>query len=141
MPSTFTVQVASPESVCFEREVVSLVAPAAEGYLGIMANHAPLVAELQPGELRVTDADGAEELLAISGGFLSVSGNTAVVLADSAEVASEIDPDRAKAAEERARERLARLFEEATEDKVDAERARAALLRAINRLSIAGKRP
>ncbi len=139
MANTFTVQIASPERVCFEREVVSLRAPAYDGYLGVMANHAPMVAELQVGALKLVDADGAEELVAVSGGFLSVSDNTAIVLADSAEAAVDIDAARAQESHQRARERLAGLTEEANEARVDSERARAALVRAVNRIAVAGK--
>ncbi|HJN16407.1 MAG TPA: ATP synthase F1 subunit epsilon [Armatimonadota bacterium] len=141
MASTFTVQIASPERVCLEREVASLTAPAYDGYLGVMANHAPMVAELRVGEVRLVDADGAEELVAVSGGFLSVSDNTAVVLADSAEVATDIDQERAQEAKKRARERLAGNGDNQDSDAVDSERARCALVRAINRLTVVGKRP
>jgi len=138
MPKPFTVQIASPERVCFEREVTSLVAPGYDGYLGVMANHAPMVAELLTGTLTLTTPDGEEQEVAVSGGFLSVADNRVIVLADTAEVARDIDLDRAQAAERRARERLKRL---SGEKRVDAERARAALVRAVNRLTVARKRP
>jgi F-type H+-transporting ATPase subunit epsilon len=141
MANTFTVQIATPEHVVLEREIVSLVAPAYDGYLGVKANHAPLAAELQIGELALTDPDGTQEVLAVSGGFLAVSGNVATILADAAEAAPEIDLGRAEAAEARARERLDQLRDPSARKQIDPERARAALLRAVNRLTIAHKRP
>jgi F-type H+-transporting ATPase subunit epsilon len=141
MPSAFTLQIATPERVALEREVISLVAPAYDGYLGVMANHAPLVAELRVGALHLTDSEGDPEVVALSGGFLSVLDNVAIVLADAAEEAADIDVERARAAEQRARERLQRLHDQRDERPVDAERARYALIRATNRLSVARKRP
>ncbi len=141
MPNAFTVQIATPERVVLEREVVSLIAPAFDGYLGVKAHHAPLAAELRVGELSLTDPDGKQESLAVSGGFLAVSGNVATILADAAEPAAEIDLARAEAAEARARERLSKLREPGTRRNVDEERARMALVRAANRLNVARKRP
>ncbi|MBM3500940.1 MAG: ATP synthase F1 subunit epsilon [Armatimonadetes bacterium] len=141
MANAFTIQIATPERVVLEREVTSLVAPAFDGYLGIMAHHAPLAAELKAGELVLTDPDGKQEALAVAGGFLAVSGNVATVLADAAEAAGEIDLARAEAAEARARERLARLRRPGGRQEVDEERARTALVRATNRLTVGRKRP
>jgi F-type H+-transporting ATPase subunit epsilon len=141
MANAFTVQIATPERVVLEREVVSLIAPAYDGYLGIKAHHAPLAAELQVGELTLTSPDGLGETLAVAGGFLAVSGNVATILADSAEAAGEIDLSRAEAAEQRAKERLARLRDPAARQEIDETRARAALVRASNRLTVARKQP
>ncbi len=115
-----------------EAEVVSIVAPGAEGYLGILAHHAPLITALIPGKLTVKGADHGEAIYAISGGFLEVSDNRAVILADSLEAAGEIDVERAKQARERA---AARLREH--DEKIDTARAEAALERAINRIRVA----
>ena len=139
MPHTFTLQIATPERVVVEEEVVSLVAPAYDGYLGVMAYHAPLVAELRVGALAVTRPDGKRELLAVGGGILSVKDNVALVLADSAEPATEIDLERARAAERRARERLALAKSVAEREGVDVDRAHAALQRAINRVRTASR--
>jgi len=139
MTSTFALQIVTPERVVLEREVVSVVLPAHGGYLGVMARHAPLVAELKTGAITTTDPQGEKQVLAVTGGILSVSDNLATVLADAAELASEIDLDRAEEARTRARERLAAQAE--TKASVNADRARAALVRATNRLRVAGKRP
>jgi F-type H+-transporting ATPase subunit epsilon len=127
MARTFKLQIATPERVVAEEEVVALVAPAFDGYLGVMARHAPMVAELDIGAMRVTRPDGRRELLAVSGGLLSVADNVALVLVEAAEAAAEIDVERAQAA--------------AAREGVDVDRARAAIARAANRVRVASRRP
>lgn len=130
---TFNLEVITPDRVVLSDDtVVSVVAPGSEGYLGVMANHAPLMTELKVGKLDFRRADGTTGVMAISGGFLEVFENKVSVLAESAELAQEIDVDRAEQAVKRAEERLA-----AAGPDVDAARAQAALQRAINRLHIA----
>ena len=128
----FKLSVVTPEKVVFEQEVRSIIAPGSEGYLGVLSNHAPLITALIPGKLSVEDSAGNESIYSLSGGFLEVSKNIAVVLADAIEKPEEIDKDRAKRAEERARQRLSHR----TRD-IDVERAEAALARALNRQKIA----
>lgn len=136
MAKTFRLEVVTPDRVVLrDDEVISLVVPGAEGYLGIMAGHAPLFGELKVGEIVVKHEDGGEHHLSTSGGFIEVGGNRAMLLVDSAEMAYEIDIDRAREAKRRAEEALAR----AEREKIDVERAHQALQRAINRLRIAGK--
>jgi F-type H+-transporting ATPase subunit epsilon len=137
----FKLEIVSPEQVELSDEVVSLIAPGTEGYIGIMANHAPLVTELKVGELRIS-WEHVCRYLAISGGFMEVSGpstlgregNKVTILADACERADEIDVERAKAAAERARKRL-----DGSQAGMDHHRAQAALTRATNRLRIADK--
>lgn len=137
----FKLEIVTPEHVELSDEVVSLIAPATEGYMGIMANHAPLVTELEVGELRIC-WEHVCRYLAISGGFMEVSGpsskhregNKVTILADACEGAQEIDVDRAQAAAERAKNRL-----EGSQEGVDHHRAHAALARATNRLRISPK--
>ena len=86
-----------------------------------------------PGKLWMRHAGGGERTYALSGGFLEVAENQAVILADSLEDPATIDVDRARRAAERARERL--------QDRAsswDADRAERALRRAINRITLAG---
>ncbi|AVX19551.1 ATP synthase F1 subcomplex epsilon subunit [Carboxydocella sporoproducens DSM 16521] len=131
--NTIKLEVVTPDRKVVSEEVEMVVAPAAEGYLGILANHAPLITSLQIGVLKYT-AGGQEQKLAISGGFLEVKDNRAVVLAEAAERPKEIDVQRALAAKERAERRLA----ERSAD-IDMVRAEVALKRALNRLKVAGK--
>lgn len=134
MPESYQLTVLSPVKTLLDARVESVVAPGSEGYLGVLANHAPLITVLIPGKLTVRFADGATRVYAISGGFLEVSDNRAVILADAMEDPAEIDLERARQAAQRARERLHDL-----QGKWDVERAQAALARALNRTKVAGE--
>ena len=129
---TFKLEIVTPERVVLTQDIVSLVAPGAEGSLGILADHAPLMAELTIGEVWIRDAGGGITRLAISGGFMEVKENMVRILADTAEKAEEINVTRAEEARKRAEQRL-RTRGEA----VDHTRAEAALKRAIARLKVA----
>ena len=129
---TFKLEIVTPERVVLAQDIVSLVVPGAEGSLGVMANHAPLMAELAIGEIWFRDAEGRENHLATSGGFMEVGENTVRILADTAERPEEIDIARAEESRKRAEERLRSLDEHA-----DLARAEAALKRALVRLHVA----
>jgi len=131
--STFNLNVVAPAGQILDREVEFAVLPSEEGELGILANHAPLIAALQAGVIRYKE-EGKENRLAVSGGFVEVVANKASVLATAAEKADNIDVDRALAAKERAEQRL----KEKTPD-VDVLRAEMALKRAVARLKTVGK--
>jgi F-type H+-transporting ATPase subunit epsilon len=130
--AAFLLSILTPDRVVLEQRVVSVIAPGSMGYLGILANHAPLMTDLVPGKLTLRDEAGREQLFAISGGFLEVSENRATILADAVERREEIDLERARRARDRALERL-----RDTSGRWDVERARAALMRALNRIRIA----
>ena len=133
----FKLEVITPDRVVLsDGHVVSVVAPGVEGYLGVLANHAPLMTELTLGELDLRRADGTSESMAINDGFMEVHENTCTVLTDTAELRGEIDVERAEQALKRAEERIA----SPTPD-VDLDRARVALVRAINRLRVAQRSP
>jgi|YNPNPStandDraft_1061719.scaffolds.fasta_scaffold27472_2 F-type H+-transporting ATPase subunit epsilon len=135
MPGTFQLEIVTPERSVFRDEVISLVAPGVEGQFGILVHHAPFIAALRPGAIKIRDRNNREILLATSGGFFEIARNQAVLLADTAEFAAEIDVARAQAALERARERLrgGRITE------VDRERAERALERAAARIRVAAQ--
>lgn len=133
---TFRLEIVTPERmVVADDTVTSIVAPGSEGYLGVLAGHAPLLTELTVGEIDITRADNSEMAIATSGGFMEVGGNKVIILADTAELASEIDIDRARESANRAEERLRRSLEA----EVDAGRAEAAVSRAMNRLRVASR--
>ena len=134
MAEMFQLTVLTPERMVLDRQIESLVAPGADGYLGVLAHHAPLITTLAPGKLTIHDSAG-ESLYAISGGFLEVSDNRATILADAVESPREIDVERARRARERAEERLRDAA-----GKWDAARAQASLARALNRIRIADNR-
>lgn len=129
---SFTLEIVTPRKMVFKGEVSSFSAPGVVGGFQVLYNHAPLLSSLQIGEVKFVDAGGREVRYATSGGFVEVKDNHVVLLAETAERADEIDVARAKAAEERARKRLAD-----TSKDIDVARAQAALARAVNRLRIA----
>ncbi len=130
--STFMLEIVTPEQILLRDEVQFMVAPGAEGELGIMKNHAPLVAALDIGVLRYNNASGTQKKMALSGGFMEVIDNVARVLAETAEHGEDVDILRAKAAKERAERRI-----QAREDNLNLARAEMALKRAISRLKAA----
>ena len=135
MAKKFKTEIVTPEKLVFSEEIESLVIPAERGYLGVLAGHAPLLATLQPGEITIKGAAKGELHFATSGGFMEVTPGKAVLLTESAEEVSQIDLARAEESKKRAQERLAA----AAGKDVDKSRAKAALERAVNRLKIAQK--
>ena len=111
-----------------------MVAPGADGQLGILPRHAPLMTMLQPGELLIRK-DGADTYLIVTGGFMEVIGNKVTILADAAERSDEIDEARAAAAMERARERIA-----SHPSDLELQRALTAFRRAQVRLNVVRRR-
>ena len=110
MAATYTLDVVTPERILLSETVTQTIAPGAEGQLGILAGHAPLMSDLVPGEVRVDLADGRTTAhIIISGGFLEVApdGGRTTILADSAERADEVDVTRAEADLAAARQMLA----------------------------------
>jgi len=104
----FELRVVSVERSLFEGDVEFLVANGANGELGVLARHAPLMTILKPGPLRIQETIGGEEtVLFVGGGFLEVLPDRVTVLADVAEHAEEISVERAEEARRRAQERLA----------------------------------
>ena len=104
----YQLRVVSVERSLFEGEVEFMIANGADGELGVMARHAPLMTVLKPGPLRIQEVmGGSEEVLFVGGGFLEVLPDRVTVLADVAEHAEEISVERAEEARHRAQERLA----------------------------------
>jgi F-type H+-transporting ATPase subunit epsilon len=103
---TIRCEIITQERVVYTDDVDMVVAPGADGVLGILPHHAPLLTTLQYGELLVRKA-GKEEVFAIGGGVLEVTPSKVTVLADAAERADEIDLSRAEAARQRAQDLLA----------------------------------
>ncbi len=130
----FVTKIVTRNEELFADEVVSVVAPGQEGCFGVKANHAPFVAALGIGELRLTTPDNQTHYFAIAGGIAEVQDNALVVLADIGERTLDIDIARAEEAAERAR---ARLFGAGLEERVDITRAEVALARATNRRRVA----
>jgi F-type H+-transporting ATPase subunit epsilon len=104
----YLLRVVSVERSLFEGEVEFIIASGADGELGVLARHAPLMTILKPGPLRIQEVYGGEEqVLFVGGGFMEVLPDRVTVLADVAEHADEISIERAEEARRRAQERLA----------------------------------
>ena len=128
-------EIVTPERLAFQGEVDAVVCPGIEGELGVLPHHEPLLTTLGVGELRMRRG-GDEEYFAIAGGFLQVRPDKVVVLAETADLASEIDLEKAEEARREAERALAEGFEEPA----DLARARAALQRALLRIHVAERR-
>ncbi len=128
-------ELVSPERIVYSDDGVEMViAPGADGELGILPNHAPLLTTLGIGELRIRKG-AEEESFAVGGGFLEVLANRVIVMADVAERADEIDVARAEAAGERAERRYREMPEG-----LDIARLQAAVRRSSLRLKVARRR-
>ena len=104
----YPLRVVSVERSLFEGDVEFMIANGAEGELGVLARHAPLMTILKPGPLRIQETFGGEEqVLFVGGGFLEVLPERVTVLADVAEHAEEISVASAEEARRRAQEKLA----------------------------------
>lgn len=129
-------EIVTPERLAYSDTVDSVNLPGVEGELGVLPHHAPLVSMLGVGELRIRKG-GTEESFAIVGGFLQVRPDRVVVMAETADMASEIDLERAQEAR---REAERALEGTAPTDAIDLAAARAALQHALLRIRVAERR-
>ena len=131
MAESFEIEIVTPERVV-ERDVVTeLQLPTKNGYIGVLAGHAPLITELGIGEISY-QADGRTYKIAVAWGFAEVLPYKTTILAEVAERAEDIDIARAQQAKERAEERL-----RSGGTDTDFARAQVALERATTRLDVA----
>lgn len=135
MPGELTLRVITPDRIVVDEPVESVQIPALDGSMGILPRHASMVAALQAGILRYK-AQGAEKVLFVSEGFAEVRGSSLRVVCEAGETSGEIDEARAREAEKRARERLAKKGNGGGADEFDQARAEAALRRAMRRLRV-----
>ncbi len=130
-----SVEIVTGERVVYtETDVDMVVAPGVDGSLGILPRHAPLITLLANGELRIKKG-GQEQSIVVFGGYLEVTPEKVIVLADAAERAEEIDLDRAQAARRSAEELKARR-----ESGVDLAEAELSMRRAAVRLRVGQRR-
>jgi F-type H+-transporting ATPase subunit epsilon len=135
LPDSIELIIVTPERQFLRESVVEVVMPGAEGELGVLPGHAPLMTELGIGELSYRGAGANPSgVLAIIQGFAEVLGDRVTILAETAERAAEIDLARAEAAKARAENHLA-----SGDTNIDWDRAFIALQRAIIRIQVARK--
>jgi F-type H+-transporting ATPase subunit epsilon len=131
IPAHLQLQIVSADRSLVKEQVDEVQIPGADGYLGILLGHTPLLTTLQVGTLWYRQGQ-EKHYLAVAFGFVEVQPDRVTILAQIAEKADEIDLGRAEAAKERAEARLATP----TTD-IDFERARIALLKSLIRLQVA----
>ena len=127
--------IVTPEKLAYSDEVDAVTLPGIEGELFVLPHHAPLVSTLGFGELRIRKG-GTEESFAIAGGFLQVLPDKVIVLAETADMASEIDLGKAQEARREAEKALESGYNEGA----DLSTARAALQTALLRERVAQRR-
>ena len=132
IPSHLTLELVTPERSVAVETVDEVEIPGAEGYLGVLPGHTPLLVTLKVGELWYRQGE-RKTYLPVAYGFAEVLPDRVRVLADTAERAEEIDMGRAEAAATRARERMSSSAD------TDFERAQLALLKSTLRLDVARK--
>ncbi|MFC6040287.1 F0F1 ATP synthase subunit epsilon [Paenisporosarcina macmurdoensis] len=128
---TIKVNIVTPDGPVYDSEVNMIIANTATGEIGVLPGHIPMVAPLQVGAIRLKK-DGQTDIVAVSGGFLEIRPDQVSILAQAAEVSTNIDVDRAKEAVKRAEERL----NLSKKDDVDFNRAELSLKRAMNRINV-----
>ncbi|MCK5098881.1 MAG: F0F1 ATP synthase subunit epsilon [Desulfobacteraceae bacterium] len=131
MAEKLFLEVVTPQKAVVSEEAQIVVAPGSEGEFGVLKNHTTFLTSLKVGCLRYKDASGKEKYVFINQGFAEVLPDKVTILAESAERRKNIDTDRCQQAKERAEKRLADKSVD-----IDSVRAEAALLRAVQRLSI-----
>ena len=135
MPGNIKLEIVTPDKAVVSEDVQIVMAPGSLGEFGVLIGHTPFLTTLKVGMVRYTDADGTEHRVFVSGGFAEALPDKVTILAESAERRRDIDLERARAALDRAKQRM----EAAQKDAVDYARARAALERALHRLRAAGR--
>jgi len=134
LPDAIQLVIVTPERQILKETVSEVTLPGADGYLGVLPGHAPLITELGVGELTYRTVGGQAGLLAAIRGFAEVLPDRVSVLAQTAEFAEDIDLARAEAALKRAQERIAKGGEN-----LDWDRATLALARALIRIQVVTK--
>ncbi len=131
---SFQLDIVTPMKLVYSGKVESVTAPGTEGYFQVLHNHTPFLTSIQIGEIRIKEK-GKKQYYSTSGGFAEVHENQVSILAEAAEKVEEIDLERAEASKLRAQKLL-----EASEEGVDTDRARYALIRAMNRIQLGSQR-
>ncbi|KRE48582.1 F0F1 ATP synthase subunit epsilon [Paenibacillus sp. Soil522] len=132
--SSFLVEIVTPERKVYTETANMVSVKGIDGELGILPNHIPLVTPLRIAPV-VIKRDNKADVVAVNGGFIEVRKDKIVILAESAELATDINIERAEAAKQRAEQRLAAN----KQDQIDFRRAELALQRAMNRLNVKQK--
>lgn len=130
---TIHLEIITPDAAVFNDDVEFVLVRALDGDLGIMPNHAPLIASLRVWPL-LYDKDGKRSCVCVASGFLEMKDNKITVITPAAELPEQIDLERA----ERSRDRAEKRLQEKAQN-LDEARAEASLERALHRIDVAQK--
>jgi F-type H+-transporting ATPase subunit epsilon len=134
MADEFTLEIVTPEKMAFSGNVEEVTIPGTEGEFGVLRGHEALLSSVDIGQLSFT-RNSKKTLYAVNTGYAEVTGSKVTILIETAERADQIDVTRARRAKDNAEARLEKIAKDSEEH----EKVRAALARAIVRLSIAEK--
>jgi F-type H+-transporting ATPase subunit epsilon len=134
MADELMLEIVTPEKMAFSGKIEEVTIPGSEGEFGVLRGHAALLSSIDAGELNFTK-DGKKTYYAVNTGYTEVTTGKVTVLVETAERADLIDKERARKAKETAEAKLTKLSKE----DVEFETIRAALTRAITRISTAEK--
>lgn len=129
--ATFNLKVVTPSRVVLDKEVERVIVRTANGDVGILKGHINYVAPLSIGAMKVLTSDQETKVAAIAGGIVKVDEKGTTILTNTCEWSDEIDIERAKKAEEKAKNYLENPTETHT-----VEVATLKLQRALNRINI-----
>lgn len=130
--NVFQAQILTPDGPVFDGKVESIRVPGTNGDFQVLINHANLMSSLDVGPVTIVDVNGKILKVAISGGMLDVNNNVVLLFAEAAEPSNVINVERARASKDRAEQRV-------KDSNMDQARVQISLLRAVNRLKIAGR--
>jgi F-type H+-transporting ATPase subunit epsilon len=139
-PRTFAVSLVTPDGPAFEGEVEMIIVPGADGEIGVLARHAPLVAMLNAGSTRIhvrRERDDQVHEFATGPGFFKVEADRALALVDDAVNAKEIDEDRARKQLEESQAELEKI--ERGESDADRWQIEQRIKHAENQLGVLGR--
>jgi len=130
MAKLFSLDIVTPEKKVFEGSVFSLSAPGTEGEFGVLAGHAPFATVLAPGVVALKHEDGREEMLAVSGGYIEVDGEKAVLLVETADREGEVDVEKIR----KKKDEHEKLLKARDRKDVDYDVIQASLMKEMSRL-------
>ncbi|MEI8173282.1 MAG: F0F1 ATP synthase subunit epsilon [Deltaproteobacteria bacterium] len=135
MADELMLEIVTPEKMAFSGNIEDVTIPGSEGEFGVLRGHAALLSSVDIGELSFTK-DNKKTFYAVNTGYAEVTGSKVTLLVETAERSDMIDTERAKRAKEAAEGKLAKI----SKDDVEFESARIALVRAVTRINVSGKR-
>ncbi len=134
MANTIKLEIITPEETVYSEQVEMVILQSADGQIGILPNHTPLIAQLRPGEM-IIQKEGRKTFLAVGEGLAFVSGELMAVATDMAVAAADIDEAKVEEARQRA---AARLQDKISDEEVAS--VNAALVRSLVQLNVKRRR-